>query len=348
MTSPTRSFGLLPDGRQTLLYTIENDTLRVRISDFGARIVSMEARRHDGGFDHLALGFESAADYARSGASFGALLGRCANRIAGGRFTLDGQTYELSRNERDNTLHGGAEGFSRRVWSTLSTDAASLVLRLVSPDGDQGFPGELVSRVRFAVEGETLSLDMEATTSKPTPVNLSAHPYFNLGGENAIDALDHELTVFADHYLPVDAAQIPTGEVKGVGGPFDFRTPAVLASRIRSPDPQLLIGKGYDHCFVLDERDLGALRPAVRLRHPGNGRVLDVATTCPAVQVYSGNNLNGAAAGRGGAYRQSAGLAFEPEGFPDAPNQPRFPSVILRPGEVWRRQIRYRFGLEAR
>jgi len=339
-----KSFGRTPNSEEAFLYTLESEGLRVRITDFGARIVSLEARGRSGAFEHLVLGFEHVAEYVNAGGSFGAILGRSANRIAGGRFALNGHTFALSRNEGENTLHGGADGFSKRFWTVESAGSLALVLRLVSPDGDQGFPGELTARATFDLHGDALTLVLEATTTKPSPVNLSAHPYFNLGGVTALDALDHEVIIFAERFLPVDPKQIPTGELRNVANtPFDFRRPTQVGERIRAADPQLLIGKGYDHCFVLDEGDEGAMRMAAILRHPKNGHALEISTTQPALQFYTGNTLNGSVAGRGGAYRQSAGLAFEPEGFPNAPNQLNFPTSILRPGQVYHKAIRYRF-----
>jgi aldose 1-epimerase len=338
------AFGALPDGRPARLYTLENRHLRVRITDFGGRMVSIEAPDRDGMRDHVLLGFESAADFAIAGGSFGALLGRTANRISGGRFTLDGQTWDLSKNEDGSTLHGGAVGFGKVLWTAAHRDDTSLAFDHVSPDGDQGFPGTLSVRATYRLEDDTLRLDLEAETTRPTQVNLSAHPYFNLAGPAAIDMLDHEITLFADAFLPTDARQIPTGERRLVDGtPFDFRRPVSVATRIRQADPQLLIGKGYDHCFILTDDGEGQLRPAARVRHPGSGRVLELLTTQPALQFYTGNNLNGSVAGRDGTYRQSAGFALEAQGFPDAPNRPEFPTAILRPGARYRQTIAYRF-----
>jgi aldose 1-epimerase len=334
-------FGPLPDGHETKLYTLQNDHLRVRITDYGGRMVSIEAPDRNGHRDHVLLGFGSAAGYLTAG-SFGTLLGRYANRIAGATITLDGQTYALSKNEGSNTLHGGAMAFSKRVWNVATADATTLVLTHVSPDGDQGFPGELTVKATYQLDADTLSLAFEATTTKPTVLNLSAHPYFNLGGPRCGDVLGHELTLAADAFLPTDAAQLPTGAIQPVAGtPFDFRQPTRLGTHIRQPDPQLFLGLGYDHCFV--PRGDG---PAVRVRDPASGRVLEVHTDHPGVQVYTGNKLSGAFAGHGGViYRQSAGLALEPQAFPDAPHHPDFPNTVLRPEETYRRFIRYRFTL---
>ena len=332
-------FGTLPDGHETRLYTLESAHLRVRITDYGGRMVSIEAPDRNGHRDHVLLGFDTVAGYLTAG-SFGTLLGRYANRIAGATVTLDGQTYALSKNEGNNTLHGGALAFSKLVWNVATANATTLVLTHVSPDGDQGFPGELTVQATYQLDADTLSLAFEATTTKPTVLNLSAHPYFNLGGPGCSDVLGHELTLAAEAFLPTDSAQLPTGAIQQVAGTrFDFRKPTPLGKHIRQPDPQLFLGLGYDHCFVL--RGDG---PAVTVHDPASGRVLEVHTDHPGVQVYTGNKLSGAFAGHGAViYRQSAGLALEPQAFPDAPHHPDFPSTVLRPGETYRRSIRYRF-----
>jgi aldose 1-epimerase len=336
-----------PFGSNAKLYTLRNENLRVRVTDFGGRIVSIEMRNRQGGFDHVALGFDSLEAYSEAGGSFGALLGRNANRIAGGRFTIDGQSFELSRNEGDTTLHGGKAGFGKVFWRVDASARDTLALRHFSPDGDQGFPGDILVRATYRLEGDTLLLTFEAKTTKPTPLSLSAHPYFNLAGPSAGDMLDHEINIAADAFLPTDAKQIPTGEIRDVAGtPFDFRRPMPAGARIREPDPQILYGKGYDHYFVLGTARDGTPQLAARARHAPSGRTLEVFTTQPGTQFYTGNNLNGSVAGRGGAYRQSAGFAFEPQGFPNAVNQPNFPTTVLRPGAKYREVIGYRLILD--
>jgi aldose 1-epimerase len=348
---PSEPFGLMADGRAATIFTLENAQLRVRITNFGGRMVSIEAPDRDGRRAHVLLGFGDVATYSQYGGSFGCLLGRYANRIAGARFTLDGQSYQLSKNNGDATLHGGAIGFNRVCWTVASVEAGAkptLVLTHVSPDGDQGFPGEVTARATYQIDADSLSLTLEAWTTKPTVISLSAHPYFNLGGLRCADVLGHEVTIAADAFLPTDAAQIPTGEIRSVAGtPFDFRQPALLGARIRQSDPQLFHGLGYDHCFVIGMVAASAAKLAMRVREPASGRVLEIHTDQPGIQVYSGNKLSGAFAGHGGVvYRQSAGLALEPQDFPDAPNQAAFPSTVLRPGDGYRRVIRYRFGAE--
>lgn len=340
---PFEPFGPMPDGRQTQLYTLQNDRLRVRVTDYGGRMVSLQAPDRGGTHDHVLLGFPTVDGYLHKSSSFGTLLGRYANRIGGGAFTLDGQTHVLSKNSGTATLHGGAEGFSKHLWDVVHTATdplPTLVLKHCSPDGDQGFPGEVTVQATYQLDADTVSLTFEAATTKPTVINLSVHPYFNLGGTGSGHILDHEATIAADAYLPTDADQIPTGEIRTVAGtPFDFRHPTMIGARIRQPDPQLFHGLGYDHCFVLRPNE-----PAIRLLDPASGRVLEVHTDQPGLQVYSANKLTGSFAGHGDVvYRQSAGLALEPQEFPDAPNHPNFPSATLRPGETYRRVIRYRF-----
>ena len=334
--------GHAPDGAAVGLLRLRNDRLTVGLTNYGARMLSIEAPDRDGKSDHVLLGFDR-ADMVLKAGSFGAVLGRYANRIAKGRFTLDGETYQLSVNDGENTLHGGKQAFSKMFWTLVERTAIRAEFALESPDGDQGFPGALSARATYTLAGDALHLDLSATTTKPTPVNLSAHPYFNLAGAAALDICDHLLEVPASHYLPTDARQIPTGERAPVAGTlFDFRAPVRLGSRIRGSDPQLMVARGYDHHFIIDGPD-GTMRLAVRLAHPATGRVLEIETDRPGVQVYTGNSLNGTLVGHGGTYRMTAGLALEAQAYPDAPNHPDFPSTILRPGDTFKAAIRYRF-----
>ncbi len=338
------TLGHAPDGTPVGLLRLANDRLSVGLTNFGARMLSIEAPDRDGVMGHVLLGFDR-ADMVLKAGSFGAVLGRYANRIAKGRFTLDGETYQLSVNDGDNTLHGGKKAFSKQFWRVVEKTATSATFALESPDGDQGFPGTLDVRATYTLTGDTLRLDLGATTTKPTPVNLSAHPYFNLAGAGALDIHDHLLEVPASHYLPTDAGQIPTGVRAPVDGTvFDFRSPVRIGSRIRDAAPQLMVARGYDHHFIVDG-DAGAMRLAARLSHPASGRVLEIASDRPGVQVYTGNSLNGSLVGHGGTYRMTAGLALEAQAYPDAPNQPDFPSTILRPGETFKTAICYRFTL---
>lgn len=329
------------------LYTLENDRLRARITDYGGILVSLEVPARFGRREHVVLGFDDVAGYIANRGSFGALLGRSANRIAGGTVTIDGQTFALSKNENGSTLHGGAVGFGKQFWSVAAADGEHIVLRLTSPDGDQGFPGEVEVVATYRLNGGALHLTFDARTTKPTPLSLSAHPYFNLDGLGARDCLDHRVAIFAPRFLPTDERQIPTGERRAVEGTvFDFTAPQQIGARIREADEQLHYGHGYDHYFILPEAGAG-LRLAARIEAAASGRVLEILTTQRGVQFYSGNNLDGSALGRGGFYRQSAGFAFEPQGFPNAPHEPQFPSTILRPGEAYHEEIVYRFGLGA-
>ena len=331
-------------GRTARLYTIENDQLRARITDYGGILVSLEAPMPGGCRDHVVLGFDDAGGYATHGGSFGALLGRNANRIAGGLATIDGETYALSKNENGSTLHGGAVGFGKQFWSLVSATHDSVAWRLVSPDGDQGFPGEVDVTATYRLAGAALHLVFDAQTTKPTALSLSAHPYFNLDGAGAHDCLDHRIEIFAARFLPTDEKQIPTGEQRPVGGTvFDFSAPLPVGARIRCRDAQLRYGRGYDHYYILPQESVGGLRLAFRAYSARTGRILEILTTQRGVQFYSGNNLDGSAPGRGGLYRQSAGFAVEPQGFPNAVNQPGFPSTILRQGQAYHEEIVYRF-----
>lgn len=337
--------GTAPGNEPIGLVRLANDRLRIGLTNYGARMLSIEAPDRDGRFDHVLLGFARPDMILRAG-SFGAVLGRYANRIAKGRFTLDGTTYQLSINDGENTLHGGKRAFSKLFWSVAERTENSVKLALRSPDGDQGFPGSLEVDATYTLEADALRLDLAATTNKATPVNLSAHPYFNLAGAAALDCNDHLLQVDAGHVLATNAGQIPTGERLAVAGtPFDFREPVAIGTRIRGDDPQLLIARGFDHCFVLDGAP-ETMRLACRVVHPGSGRVLEIETDRDGLQVYTGNSLDGSLVGHAGTYRMTAGLALEAQAFPDAPNQPEFPSTILRPDERFTASIRYRFSVE--
>jgi aldose 1-epimerase len=323
--------------------------LRVQITDFGARMVTIEVLDRDGRWHHVLLGLEDASAYAAAGGSFGAVLGRCANRIDDARFELDGRIYHLNKNDRGSTLHGGSGGFGQVLWrmeASQSGDAPDVQFSHVSPDGDQGFPGAVQASATYRLVADTLWLMLEAISDRPTVINLSAHPYFNLADVAHHDVLSHEVTIHADRFLPTDERQIPTGEVRPVQGtPFDFRQPRRLGARIRENDQQLLHGRGYDVCFALAGGEAVEPRLVASVRDPASGRAVAVLTTQPGLQLYSGNSLDGSVVGRGGvSFRQSAGLALEAQGFPDAPNHPKFPSVVLRPEWRYRQVIGYRFS----
>jgi aldose 1-epimerase len=332
------------NGHAARLYTIENDHLTARITDYGGILVSLEVPALHGDRDHVLLGFDDASDYAAIRGSFGALLGRNANRIAGGSVTIDGQTFPLSKNENGSTLHGGVVGFGKQFWSIAAVGPEHVTLSLASPDGDQGFPGQVDVTATYRLAGSALHLIFDAQTTKPTPLSLSAHPYFNLDGLGARDCLDHRIEILAAAFLPTDEKQIPTGEQRSVAGTaFDFTAPLPIGARICAADTQLRYGRGYDHYYILPQESAGELRLAVRARGAKSGHVLEILTTQRGLQFYTGNNLNGSAPGRGGLYRQSAGFAIEPQGFPNAPNQPGFPTTIFRPGQTYHEEVVYRF-----
>ena len=313
------------------LHVLESPALTARISGFGGILHTLETPDRTGRWANVVLGRPTVADYrVDNGPYFGAVCGRYANRLAGGRFTLDGVEYCVPTNDGPNALHGGTEGFDRREWEAEREDGA-LVLRLTSPDGDMGFPGELKVEVRYTVDGDALRIDYRAETDRATVVNLTNHTYWNLAGEGSGSVEDHVLEVAASRFVRIGAGAIPTGELASVDGtPFDFRAPRRIGDRIRNAHEQLAPTHGYDHSLVLDE---GA-ESAVRLHDPGSGRVLEVTTTEPAVQVYTGNYLDGTLVGTGGGlYRQGDGVALETQHFPDSPNRPAFPSTVLRPGE---------------
>jgi aldose 1-epimerase len=344
--------GTTPDGVPVDRITLRNRRgLRVGILSLGGIVAALEAPDREGRSANIVLGLATVAGYLERSPHFGALTGRFANRIAQGRFTLDGQVYELLRNDGPNTLHGGKRGFDKVVWEVAEDGFPENRLRLsyVSPDGEEGFPGTLRVAVDYTLgEASELRIDYEATTDRPTIVNLTNHSYFNLAGEGSGDILGNEVEIAADHFTPVDETMIPTGEIRPVAGtPFDFTRPTALGIRIRDTDEQLLRGRGYDHNFVLRGGTAAEPRLAARIRGARSGRVLEVSTTAPGLQLYTGNMLTGALAGPSGrAYRQGDGVCLETQGFPDAPNHANFPSAVLRPGERYRSTTIWRFSTD--
>ncbi|MGY1688522.1 aldose epimerase family protein [Geodermatophilus sp. SYSU D01105] len=350
-TTTVEPFGTAPDGTPVERWTLANGDMVVRVLTWGGVIQSLEVPDAEGQVENVVLGFPDLAGYvADTDPYFGSLIGRYGNRIAGGTFTLDGTAYQLPLNDDPNTLHGGTDGFDDQVWTATPVgddDVAALELQLVSPDGDQGFPGTLTTTVTYSLDAESrLTVHYEATTDAPTVVNLTQHTYWNLGGEGSGSIYDHELQLDASGYTPVNEALIPTGEIATVEGtPFDFREPTAIGARIREDDQQLLYGQGYDHNWALDREDDGAregsdsedaLEQAAVLHDPASGRTLTIDTTEPGIQFYSGNFLDGTLVGTGGTiYRQGDGLALETQHFPNSPNEPEFPSTELRPGEVY-------------
>jgi aldose 1-epimerase len=343
-------FGTLPDGRPVTQFTLANRRgMRARILDFGGIITEIHVPDRDGRLADVALGFGELGPYLGESPYFGALIGRYGNRIAKGRFALDGREYVLATNNGNNHLHGGWRGFDKVLWQA-SVEGDGLRLRYRSADGEEGYPGNLDAQVVYSLTDENeIVVRFSATTDQPTPVNLTQHSYFNLAGiEGCGDILGHELFIDAAGFVPIDAESIPLGEVRPVDGtPFDFRQPRTIGSRIGEQDQQLANGQGYDHCFVLDKPAASrALARAVRVRDPGSGRVLELFTQEPGVQFYSGNFLDGSLSGKGCAYPHRGGFCIEPEHFPDSPNQPAFPNTILRPGETYATESRFRFSVE--
>lgn len=345
-----KPFGTMPDGSPVHLFTLSvPGGLRVAITDFGAAIVSVWAPDRRGEFADVVLGYETLDGYLTGKSFFGGSIGRYGNRIARGRFTLDGVEHSLLPNNGANHLHGGPDGFDRVLWQAKPGLGASLKLTRTSPDGEQGYPGNLHVTVTYTLDGsDKLRIDYRAETDRATPVNLTNHAYFNLGGHDGGTILDHELTLFAEHMTPVDAGLIPTGELRPVAGtPFDFRAPHPIGTRVDANDAQLRFGPGYDHNFVLTRHGAG-LESAARVLEPRSGRVMEILTTEPAIQFYSGNFLTGADVGKGGvAYQYRTGFCLETQHFPDSPNRPAFPNTILRPGEVYASTTVYRFTSEA-
>ncbi len=342
------------------IYTLRNTHgCEVRITNYGGIILSLLVPDRHGKLADIVLGFDRPEDYRtleylKRGPYFGALIGRYANRIAGGKFSLDGREYLLSANEGANTLHGGARGFDKRVWDEVafnpSPDGGSLVLRYVSPDGEEGFPGTLTTQITYALsDANVLDLTMEATTDKDTVVNLTQHTYFNLKGADQGDILGHEVTLHADQFVPIDTKSLPLGGVRPVAGtPFDLTRPTVIGTRIGVDDEQLRHGQGFDHAFVLDGYHPGATVPQMfaRVVEPTTGRVLEIAGTQPGVQFYTGNQLDGTFTGKAGRrYEKHDGFCLEPGCYPDSPHHPEFPTAVLKSGETYRQVISYRFSV---
>jgi aldose 1-epimerase len=336
-------FGTTPDGVTVEAVTLKaGNGISARIIAYGATLQALLLPDKNGRSADVALGYDDLAGYVAKPQFFGATVGRYANRIAGAKFDLDGKTYSLAANNGPNALHGGTKGFDKVVWAigeVKSGPVASVTLTYTSRDGEEGYPGTLKASVTYSLdEKSTLTTSYEATTDKPTIVNLTNHSLFNLAGVPAARSiLDHRLTVNADAYTPVDATLIPTGDLKNVAGtPFDFRQSTVIGARIRdASDPQIAIGRGYDHNFVLRGGVTDAPKLAARVEDPLSGRVLELYTTEPGVQIYTGNFLDGTTVGKAHTvYRQSDGLALEPQKFPDSPNHPVFPSVRLEPADV--------------
>ena len=344
-------YGKMPDGKEVDIYTLTNKNgMKAQIINYGAIITSLTAPDKNGKMEDVVLGYTKPEDYFNGNPYFfGALIGRYGNRIANAKFTLDGKTYELNKNDGPNHLHGGKEGFYTKLWSAepvKNSKSPALKLTYVSEDGEQGFPGKLTTSVIYTLtDDNSLEIDYEATTDKNTIVNLTQHSYFNLSGKFTQPITDHILQLSADKFIPVNDVLIPTGELKDVNNtPFDFRKEKAIGKDINSNDEQIKKGKGYDHCWVLNGN---GLRPAGTLYHPGSGRVMEMITDQPGVQFYSGNFLDGKFDTKtGGKNEFRTGLCLETQHYPDSPNQPSFPSVELKPGEKYHTKTIYKFSVK--
>jgi aldose 1-epimerase len=343
-----QSFGTSPDGKPVDIFTLRNRRgMEARICNYGGIVTSLKVPDRNGQFGDVVLGYDSLDGYIKSSPYFGCLVGRYGNRIAKGKFKLNGQEYTLVTNNYPNALHGGTRGFDKVVWDAkiLATpEGPGLELRYVSKDGEEGYPGNLsVTAVYTLTEDNGLKLDYDATTDKDTVVNLTQHSYFNLAQRGNI--LGHVVMMPADRFTPVDSTLIPTGELRPVQGtPFDFRTPTAIGARIEQDDQQLKFGKGYDHNWVFTKK-LNQLTLLARVTEPTTGRVLEVLSTEPGLQFYSGNFLDGTITGKGGwTYQFRNGFCMEPQHYPDSPNHPAFPTTVLKPGQVYRNTIIYRFS----
>jgi aldose 1-epimerase len=348
-----RSFGKTPDGQDAFLYTLKNGAgMEVTISNYGGTVTGIHVMDRNKKFADVALGFDDVSGYTQklNTAYFGALIGRYGNRIANGAFSLDGHHYQIPKNDGPNALHGGLHGFNSKIWDVKDVSTAgepALELHYLSPDGEEGFPGNLNVTVRYSLDSRNgLHIDYRATTDKDTVLNLTNHSYFNLAGAGSPSVLEHKLMLAANRYTPVNSTLIPTGAIDDVAGtPFDFRKSTTIGARINDDNQQLKYAKGYDQNFVLNSPgDLKAV--AAKVEEPTSGRVLEVFTNQPGIQFYTGNFLDGKMHGVGGPYRFRSALCLETQHFPDSPNQPKFPSSVLHAGELYHYTTIYRFSTE--
>jgi aldose 1-epimerase len=341
-------FGKTADGTAVEIFTLKNESgLEVRVTNYGGIITSIKAPDRTGAFADVVLGFETLDGYLDEHPYFGAVVGRYANRIADGRFKIDGISYKLAVNSGPNHIHGGVKGFDKHVWDAEVLGANSVRLSRVSADGEEGYPGTLQVAVGYSLTNyNELIVEYQATTDQPTIVNLTQHSYFNLAGAGNGDILGHQLMIAADRYTPVNATRIPTGALAPVAGtPFDFRKPTAIGARIDVNHPQLAHGRGYDHNFVLNRKG-DALQLAARVVEPVSGRVLEVATTEPGIQLYTGNFLDGGIVGKGNAsYGPRAAFCLETQHFPDSPNRSEFPSTVVRPGDTYSSRTVFKFDV---
>jgi aldose 1-epimerase len=345
-----RAYGTTTKGEAVEEYTLTNASgMEVKIITYGGAIQSLRVPDRNGEMRNIVLGFDNLLDYETRSPYFGCITGRYGNRIANARFSIDGKEYRLAANDGTNSLHGGIEGLDNRVWKGKAVDGG-VSLSYLSPDGEEGYPGNLDLTVVYTLtEDNALRIDYRATTDAPTVINLTNHSYFNLAGNGSGTIYDHLVMLNADRYTPVNQNLIPTGELAPVAGtPLDFRMPVKVGARIRSGHPQMVLARGYDHNFVLNRTDHTTLSFAARVYDPTSGRIMEVLTTEPGIQFYTGNFLDGTRVGSsGGMYRQGDGLCLETQHFPDSPNQPAFPSTALRPGETYQTTTVYRFTTDS-
>jgi aldose 1-epimerase len=351
VTVTKSDFGKLADGRPVAAYTLKDADLEVKIATYGARITSLLTKDKDGKMGDVVLGYNSVDGYAAEAAAgkktyFGSIVGRYGNRIRAGKFSIDGHAYQIPQNNNGNALHGGPHGFDEQVW-TGKEIPGGVEMSLVSPDGDMGFPGTLTVHVRYTLVGDALHINYSATTDKPTVTNITNHSYFNLAGEGSGDILGEVVMLNAAGYTPVDVGLIPVGGVQPVAGtPFDFNKPTAIGARINDANEQLKLGGGYDHNWVLNGKN-GEMKVAAKVVDPKSGRVLTVSTTQPGVQFYSGNFLDGSYAGKAGVkYARRTGFCLETQHYPDSPNQPAFPTTLLKPGETLHTETIFAFSVQ--
>jgi len=344
------AFGKLADGQEVTLYTLTNDKgIELKVMNYGGIITSLKTKDKNGVSEDIVLGYDSLAGYLKATPYFGAIVGRYGNRIAKGKFKIDGKEYTLAANDGQNSLHGGLKGFDKVVWNAaeaMTPNGPSITFSYLSKDMEEGFPGNLKSEVTYTLTNDNeLKLDYKATTDKATVVNLTQHSYFNLSGNAKRDVLEHTISINADKFVPIDKTLIPTGKLQSVEGtPFDFRTMKAMGKQINDKDEQLDFAGGYDHCFVLNP-STDSLNHAASVIEPVSGRKLDVYTTEPGIQFYTGNFLNGTITGKYNVvYNKRFAFCLETEHFPDSPNQSQFPSVLLKPGEVYKTSTVYKFS----
>ena len=347
-------FGTTPDGEAVELFTLTNPQgIEIKAISYGGTIISLKTPDRAGNLGDIVLGFDDLQAYVDGSPYFGSLIGRYGNRIGGAGFMLEGEAYALAANDGENHLHGGLKGFDKVVWAGEGFEGdqgVGVIFRYTSPDGEEGYPGTLEMEVTYTLTSSNeLVVDYRATTDKATPVNLTQHSYFNLKDAGASDILGHELMIAADGFTPVDATLIPTGEIAPVEGtPFDFTTSHTIGERIGDDHTQMVFGGGYDHNWVLNGTAAEGMTLAARVHEPTTGRTLEILTTEPAIQFYSGNFLDGTLTGKGGVvYQHRTGFCLETQHYPDSPNQPGFPSTILRPGEEYSTRTLFRFGVRS-